>query len=79
MLKKLVAFFGMCYNRDVLGEGSNNVTYKNEQRLRELLSNVILEQGDSKKYEKKEIRLQKKMAKKQKKSGCRTKRIRTRS
>jgi len=43
------------------------VTYKNEQRLKELLSNVILEQSDSKKYEKKEIRLQKKMAKKQEK------------
>ena len=57
----------MCYNRGVLGEGSSNVTYKNEQRLRELLSNVILEQGDSKKYEKKEIRLQRKIAKKQKK------------
>ncbi len=43
------------------------MTYKNEQRLKELLSNVILEQSDSKKYEKKEIRLQKKMAKKQEK------------
>lgn len=67
MSKKWLPFFGMCYNKDVLGEGSNNVTYKNEQRLRELLSDVMLERNDSKKYEKKEIRLQKRQEKKQKK------------